>query len=357
MIRIYVRRTRDVDYLATDRARELDDIRDGPAGRWWRGGGDPHDPRDAARSLTSTGRAGVVGYDLVIAAPRPISILMAVDRASAGGVVAAHQRAARAAVDYLDDRAVVVRRQRDGERREESAHWSDIVSYTHGVNRHGEPHLHDHVLVGARPCGESVVLDSRSLFAHALVADALYRASLRHEVAARTSWTPWRSFGGVEHVIDLDEGYRALWGGHHLDRGAKLHWSSEDARRAWRDDLAGFVAHGAVPAPPLTRRFDEHAFAAAFEGRTSVTRRDVVAAWSDAAVFGQYPVAVSRSVDLLYPALRDARGLRVAGIGVAEARLTGVVRDRGPRPVDFDDLTQWRYRSRERSRDGAERSR
>ena len=357
MIRIYVRRSRDVEYLATDRAGELDELRDGPPGRWWRGRGDPHDPRDAARVLTSTDRAGVVGYDVVIAAPRPISILLAVDRASGADVVAAHQRAARAAVEYLDDHALVVRRQRAGERREEGAHWSDIVSYTHGVNRHGEPHLHDHVLVGALPRGESVVLDSRSLFAHAVAADALYRTSLRHEVAAATSWTPWRSFGGVEHVIDLDEGYRALWGGHHHDRGAKLHWSSEDARRAWRADLVRFTAHGAVPAPSPVRRFDEHAYAAAFEGRASVTRRDVVTAWSDAAVFGQDAVALSRSVDLLYPALRDSRGLQATGIGVADARLTGVVRDHGPRPVEFDDLAQWRYRSRERSRDGVERSR
>jgi hypothetical protein len=343
VIRIYVRRTRDVDYLATDRAGELDELRDGPAGRWWRGHGDPHDPHDAARSLTATARAGIVGYDVVIAAPRPVSILMAVDSASAPDVVAAHQRAARAAMEYLDDRAVVVR--------------SDIVSYTHGVNRHGEPHLHDPVLVGARPRGESVVLDSRSLFAHAVGADALYRASLRYEDAASTPWTVWRSFGGVEHVIGLDEGYRALWGGHHHDRGAKLHWSSEDARRAWRDDLARFAAHGVVAPPPLARRFDEHGFAAAFEGRASVTRRDVVAAWSDAAMFGQDAATLSRSVDLLYPALRDSRGLRAPGIGVADARLTGVVRDHGPRPVEIGDLARWRYRSRERSREGAERSR
>ncbi len=357
MIRIYVRRTRDVDYLAADRAGEIDELRDGPAGRWWRGRGDPHDPRDAARSLTSTDRAGVVGYDVVIAAPRPISILMAVDRASGAGVVASHQRAARAAMDYLDDRAVVVRPQRDGERAEESAHWSDIVSYTHGVNRHGEPHLHDHVLVGARPRDASTVLDSRSLFAHAVAADALYRASLRHEVAASTPWTVWRSFGGVEHVIGLDEGYRALWGGHHRDRGQKLRWSGEEARRAWRDDLSRFATHGIVAPPPLARRFDEHAFAAALEGRASVTRRDVVTAWSDAAVFGQDATALSRGVDLLYPALRDSRGLRESGIGVADARLTRAVRDHGPRPLELDDLARWRYRSRERSRDGAERSR
>ncbi len=357
MIRIYVRRTRDVDYLASDRAEELDGWRDGPAGQWWRGGGDPHDPRDVARLLTSTPRAGVVGYDIVIAAPRPVSILMAVDHASASGAVAAHQRAARAAVDYLDDRAVVVRRHDAGERHEESAHWSDIVSYTHGVNRHGEPHLHDHVLVGARPLGQSLVLDGRSLFAHAVAADALYRASLRHEVAARTPWIVWRSFTGAEHVVDLDEGYRALWGGHHRDRGSKLHWSNDDARRSWRHDLSRFDALGTLAPPPLTRRFDEHAFAGAFEGRASVTRRDVLAAWSDAAVFGQDAAVLSRSVDVLYPTLRESRGLRAPGIGVADARLTAVVRDQGPRPVEFEDLTRWRYRSRERSRDATERSR
>ena len=59
-------------------------------------------------------------------------------------------------------------------------------SFTHGVNRHGEPHLHDHVLVGARPDGaRRRVLDSRA----PLRAPARGRRALSLVAATRTGRT------------------------------------------------------------------------------------------------------------------------------------------------------------------------
>lgn len=352
MIRVLARRGRDVTYFTQDPARELDGLRAGGPGWWIRGRGDPTDLRDVAAVLTSTDRARVVGYDLVVAAPRAVSILVAVDHERAAGVVEAHREAVRAAVGYLEDRAVVARERRAGEERTVSRRWSSVVAFTHGVNRHAEPHLHDHVLVGARPEGSDVVLDARALFAHARAADALYRAALREGVHRRVGRVVWRSFAGVEHVGGLDEGLRALWPGHHADRGAKTLWSREEIAARWRADLGRLVEVGAAPDPAAARgRLDEHRFAGALEGRYDVARRHVVEAWADAAVFGQRAEGVVASVDALFPSLRGGRGVHETTIGLAQARMLDRIRERGPRPLEPERLARWAQRSSERSRE------
>lgn len=358
MLRLLPRRSLDVTYFTRDEARELEGLREGGPGWWLRGEGDARDPADVARVLTTSERAHVRGYDFVVAAPRPISVLVALHPEQATGVVDAHRASVRAAMDYLEERALVVRERRGGVVEETPARWTGIVAFTHGLNRHGEPHLHDHVLVGARPEGERVVLDSRALYAHARGADALYRASLRHELASRTPWSAWRSFEGVERVVGLDEGYRALWGGHHHDRGTKLSWSRDEARANWRADLERFEPLGVVAAPARgTRELDEHRFAAALEGRYDVARRHVLEAWANAAPFGQEPRSIEYALDDLYPALREGRGVHESTISVREARMIAEVRTLGPRPLESLELSEWRQRSRVRSIESGGRSR
>ena len=358
MLRVLVRRSRDVSYLTEDPARELEGVREGPAQWWWRPPSDPRRLDDARGTLRTSERAAVVGYDLIVAAPRPISILVALDDRNAPAVVAAHRRAVDDALSYLEERAVVVRERRDGDDRDLPGRWSSVVGFTHGVNRHGEPHLHDHVLVGALPEGARGVLDSRALFAHVATADALYRASLRAGVAGATPYSPWRSFEGVEHVEGLDEGYRVLWGGHFADRGEKRHWTRADARATWTRDLDRFESHGAVPAPRRAHGvLAEHAFAASFEGLAHVTRRHLVRAWSDAATWGSGAADVTASVDRFYPGLTGARGVREESISVRDARMVAATRERGPRPLREREVDEWRQRSRVISREGPGRSR
>lgn len=357
MLRLLARRSNDVTYFTNDAAHELDGLREGGPGWWVRGSGDAHDPQGVARVLTSSERALVVGYDLVVAAPRPISVLLAVDPGHARGVVEAHRASVGWAIDYLEERALVVRERRGGVDHDHAARWESVVSFTHGLNRHGEPHLHDHVLVGARPEGERNVLDARALFAHARTADALYRASLRHELAERTPWSAWRSFEGVEHVVGLDEGYRALWPGHHRDRGEKLRWSRDETLSAWSRDQVRFEPLGVLPAPARANTLDEHRFAGAFEGRYGVARRHVVEAWANAATFGQPPKDLQRAVDELYPALRGRGGIYESVIPLREARMVTTVREFGARPLDPRQFDEWRERSLERSRSREARSR
>jgi hypothetical protein len=358
MIRVLSRRSNDVSYFTEDRALEIEGLRDGEPGWWLRGAGDVRDPRTVSAVLRTTERSSVLGYDIVVAAPRPASILLAIDPEHGAGVVGAHRASVGAAIDYLEEHALVVRDRRGGEDRDHAGRWSGIVGFTHGVNRHGEPHLHDHVLVGALPQDSRSVLDSRGLFAHLVAADALYRASLRHELGERTPWRAWRSFEGVERVVGLDEGYRALWGGHHAERGEKLHWRRRDAIARWSDDRERFESLGVVGPPSRHRTtLDEHGFAGALEGRTDVARRHVITAWANAARFGQSPLAVARAVDSLYPGLAGARGVREPSISVREARMTARVRERGARPLETPDLERWRQRSRDESRERSERSR
>jgi TrwC relaxase len=322
--------------------------------QWWLRPGSSGEVHDV---FTSTSRSDVVGYDLVVAAPRPLSILVAIDQHHAPEIVAAHRASVAAAIDYLEERALVVRDRRGGEDRDVRAEWSSVVGFTHGLNRHGEPHLHDHVLVGARPDGATSVLDARSLFAHVPTADAIYRSSLRFEVGERTPWRAWRSYRGVELVAGLDEGYRALWGGHHVERGNKLHWTRIETLDQWREDRQRFEAAGMVPAPPMRSTLDEHAFASALEGVFAPTRRHLVAAWANAAVYGQRARDLSAAIDDLYPGLINARGVREPGLGLREARMTALVRERGARPLARDELTRWTQRSREREVSRSDRSR
>jgi hypothetical protein len=352
------RRTNDVTYFTRDAALELEGLRQGGPGWWLRGTGDPRDPGDVAKTLTTSERSQVVGYDLIVAAPRPISALLAVDPTHARGVVEAHRASVRATIDYLEERALVVRDRRNGGDREESARWESVVAFTHGLNRHGEPHLHDHVLVGARPEGQRNVLDSRALYAHALAADALYRASLRHELDVRTPWSAWRSFEGVERVVGLDEGYRAIWSGHHRDRGEKLAWTREETTRAWSRDLSHYQPLGVVPVVRRDRDdLDEHRFAGALEGRVDVARRHLVAAWANAAPFGQDPRDLTRQLDEIYPTLRSRGGVYEPTIPVREARMMATVREHGPRPLERGQFDEWRDRSLETSRSRGGRSR
>jgi hypothetical protein len=358
VIRLLPRRSNDVSYFTNDPAHELDDLRRGGPGWWLRGGGDTRSPSDVSRVLVTSERSSLYGYDVVIAAPRPISILLAIDPEHASGVVDAHRVSVRASMAYLEERALVVRERRGGIDRDETATWQSVVSFTHGLNRHGEPHLHDHVLVGARPEGRSNVLDSRALYAHASTADALYRASLRHELSERSPWRAWRSFEGVERVVGLDEGYRALWGGHHRERGEKLSWSRKQTIASWTSDRGRYESLGVVTAPRESGHvLDEHRFAGAFEGRLDVARRHLVAAWADAATFGQDPKQLTSAIDGLYPGLHGRSGVYEPTIAVREARMIGTVRTLGPRPLERNEFDHWRQRSREmvRSREGRSR--
>ncbi len=293
VLRLIPRRSPDVNYLRGDPAHELDGIRPGPAQWSIRGGATPEDIwHDSPRQL-------VVGYDLIVAAPRPASILLAVGSESEQRhVVAVHRRAVRSVIDYLGADAWRVNSSRDAERRSLPASLSVAVGFTHGVSRWGDPHLHDHVLLPSRDLSWGRAVDSRWLFRHLETADALYRSSLREGIGQMPGRRSWRSFGGVDYVEGVDEYLRALWSGHNLERPEKRLWSRDEILAQWRGDLSRYEA-GITMTPPARgeRTVDSHVLGQRLWREHDVRRTDVIRAWADATVFGSSAEQIRSEVD------------------------------------------------------------
>ena len=353
MIRLFVRRSTDISYLTNDEAGELDGPRDGPA-LWWPGRGSPDTAPEQV--LGSRRRGSVVGYDLVVAAPRALSTLLGVgNNEEQRALVASHRGAVAASLDYLEERALVVRRTILGDAETMCTHWSSSVGFTHGINRAGEPHLHDHVLVPAQAKEYPLAIDGRALQSHLLAADALYRAQLRDAIGATTFRSAWRSFGGIEYVSGIDEGVRMLWPGRAADRLDKKMWSRAETVAQWRDDLKSYEAGPEVKMPTRARdRLNEHAFGAALESRNEIRRSDLVAAWANSATFGATAASVLLSVDHWYPELAKDHGLDGELISRTRARCAQEVSEHGARALLQPEIGHNRSRERTslvRSRD------
>jgi hypothetical protein len=279
-----------------------------------------------------------------------MSILLAVgDADEQRQLVADHRESVGAAVSYLEDRALVVKTKMAGEGIEQRGRWSSIVSFTHGVNRIGEPHLHDHVLVGAVPFHRSRVLSRQALSAHILAADAIYRSEMRFRINELGVRRTWRTLGGVDIVHGVDEGHRALWPGERAWGTKKESWTREGILEKWRSDLLRFEPIQMREPPMRTASINEQIFGAHFEGALSVARRDLVAATANASSSGLLRGSVEAFVDTHYPALATDRGLSEKRFGVIEARQSALVKARGARPLEVEGVAHWRHRERPRS--------
>ena len=180
------------------------------------------------------------------------------------------------------------------------------------------------------------MLDARALYAHAQAADALYRASLRHEFASRTPVECVAILRGRGAGRRTRRGIPGALARTPRERGEKLSWTRDDTMRSWSRDLARFEPLGVVDASSRERRvLDEHRFAGALEGRHDVARRHVVAAWADAATFGQDPRELIRQIDVMLSASPRARGR-------LRAHDAGARRSHHRRRARTSDRARWR---------------
>jgi conjugative relaxase-like TrwC/TraI family protein len=154
------------------------------------------DPRDPERPL----RAGisqpqVAALDLTFSAPKSVSVLYAVAPAEvSAALVDCHEHAVRAALGYLEETAVFVRRGRGG-RHFEPAGGLIAAAYRHRMSRSLDPQLHTHVVAANLARGRDgryTALHHPSLFRAAKTAGYLYQAHLRAEVRDRLGlqWGP-----------------------------------------------------------------------------------------------------------------------------------------------------------------------
>jgi conjugative relaxase-like TrwC/TraI family protein len=332
-------------------------------------------------------RASVLGFDLTFSAPKSVSVVFALGGEEvARQVVAAHRDGVRGALSYVESHALTTRRG-TGEQREVVPTTGLVAaSFTHGVSRNLDPHLHTHVAVANMvhgPDSRWSACDHRGLSAHQMAASAVYEAHVRTALSRRLGvrWVDQpggrTEIGGVSPLVMGEFSSRsadirrhmAEWGSHSY-RGARVAWAATrpekqtglrftDLSVEW-ERRARAVGHDrsqreAVLGPRgpdvASRSLDEHRFAATLSWTPdgAARRRDVVAAFSAAAVDGIEAASVERLTDLWTPSPSER-----ADIGVAEEirTLRSVVpgghlfNALGPRPIDPVDHAVWREAAR-----------
>ena len=152
-------------------------------------------PRDGGGLRGSSTLARIAAFDLTFSAPKSVSVLFGIaEPGTRERVRAAHDRAMREAVGYLERSAAAVRRGHAGVVVEQ-ADGLVAAAFRHRTSRAGDPQLHTHVLVanlGRGLDGRWSALDGRRLYAHARTASFLYQAVLRSELTRTlgVEWTP-----------------------------------------------------------------------------------------------------------------------------------------------------------------------
>ncbi|HWD25030.1 MAG TPA: MobF family relaxase [Acidimicrobiales bacterium] len=180
----------------------------------------------------------IVAFDIVLAAPKSVSVLLALgEHATASALRAAHDASVEASVEYLERNVAFVRRHRDGTRIVEESGGLVVAGFVHRTSRAADPHLHTHLLVvnlGRDPDGCWSTLDARALFVHARASSALYGAHLRHAISTGVDlhFAPRRS--GVIDLIGARDGTINLFSRRSLEVAASLEGGGFVSRRANR---------------------------------------------------------------------------------------------------------------------------
>jgi conjugative relaxase-like TrwC/TraI family protein len=204
------------------------------------------DPLTGERYVEVKPLKPVAGYDLVFSPPKSVSLLNALgDEKTRHAVSQAHLAAWQAALCYLEERACVTRRGRNGRIRE---HASGFVAaaYQHRTSRAQDPHVHTHVIVAnlaQRPDGKWRALDGQPILEHyRLAAGYLYQAQLRYELT-RSLGVEWREaqkgmaeIAGVPDEVLREFSKRRLQVLDHLERqGTSGFYAAKVAAVATRD--------------------------------------------------------------------------------------------------------------------------
>ena len=394
------------DYYLSDLARELPTP--GGAGRWagvaaaglgLEGTFGPDEFRALLQGAhpgtgrpMGSGRTSVAAFDLTFSAPKSASVLFALGGAdTARRLVALHDDAVHGALAYLERHGVSAVRRAGPERSVIATTGVIAGTFTHAVNRNGDPHLHSHAVMMNLVHGVDgrwSACDGRGLAAHREAASAVYGAHLRAGISAALGvrWT-----GGPGRPAEIEGVGAALLGefssraadirrhmyemGAHSGHGARIAWAvtrpakgpgtpygelaREWARRARAVGGRHRLATG-LACPPQERvngrrLLDEHRFAGVIclTPHGGARRRDVVAAFSAAAPEGIVAPGLARLVDQWVP---------TEGVGVAEplhqrrevVPAGHLLRALGARPLDPGDHEVWvgaaavidRYRTR-----------
>ena len=332
-------------------------------------------------------RATVLGFDLTFSAPKSVSVVFALGgEEAARHVVTAHREGVEGALRYMESHALSARRGSGEEREIVPTTGLVAASFTHGVNRNLDPHLHTHVVMANMVHGLDGrwgACDHRGLSAHRAAASAVYESQLRVQLTARLG-IRWVEAPGLRAEVDgvsplllgefssraADIRRHMAEHGAHSARGARVAWAAtrsdkrggldfgelssqwEHRARSFgspRAEMAAVLAPRPVRAP--VESVDEHRFGATLSlvPDGAARRRDVIAAFATAAVDGADERGLNQLAHLWTPTLSD----RVQ-VGVAEdtRTLRSVVPGRhllttlGPRPLNPVAHEVWRDAAR-----------
>ena len=147
------------------------------------------DPRDRSVRLRWSARdPKVAALDLTFSAPKSVSVLAAAGPNDLTRVlVDAHDAAVTAALAYLDESAVFVRRGHDGTT-VQAGEGLIAAAYLHRMSRSLDPQLHTHVVAAnltRGPDGRFTALHGAPLYRAAKTAGYLYQAQLRATISDR----------------------------------------------------------------------------------------------------------------------------------------------------------------------------
>jgi conjugative relaxase-like TrwC/TraI family protein len=328
-------------------------------------------------------RATVRGFDLTFSAPKTASVVFALGGDEvARHVLAAHLDGVQGALSYVEAHALAAQRGSGEERQVVPTTGLVGASFTHGVNRNLDPHLHTHVVMANMVHGLDgrwSASDHRGLSAHRTAIGAVYEAHLRAELSARLGvrWVEGprlsADVGGISPLVVGEFSSRSAdirrhmsERGAHSARGARIAWAATRPEKQTGLDFAELasdwerraraVSGGRTEVVALLGRgnrrderqfLDEHRFGASLSLAPdgAARRRDVAAAFGTAALAGAPAPDLERLTDLSTPVSR-AR----TQVGVAEdthslrSVVPGphVLAALGPRPVNDADHTVWR---------------
>jgi conjugative relaxase-like TrwC/TraI family protein len=167
------------------------------------------------RLVGQPGHRRVPGWDLTFSAPKSVSVLWALAHGDvAREVVAAHEAAVRAGLEYLEQHATASRRRVDTRIEPVRGEGLVVAAFRHRTSRAGDPQLHTHALaVNAveRIDGGWGALHSPVIYRHARTAGFVYQALLRSELTERLgiSWTP--IINGYAEIDGVDQRLQRLF--------------------------------------------------------------------------------------------------------------------------------------------------
>lgn len=179
------------------------------------------------------------GFDATFSAPKSVSVLWALtpDPWVRAEVLAAHDAAVLAALDWLEDHGAVTRRGKDGVLQVDTRGLTMAVFRQH-TSRTIDPQLHTHAVIGAKvqdTTGRWLSLDARFLKQQQRTIGWIYDAALRTELTARLGlgWEPLD--GGQADTTCVPESVRDLFSA----RSAQVESKLADLLRAWTDEHEG----------------------------------------------------------------------------------------------------------------------